>query len=112
MTAGTALAARGQLDAIMHEWLAPLVDRIGNLGRENGRLEAERDELRRRAEAAEAELSATRLAHQGEVGGLRRQTSPQPVSEAATGAPHVEDSEAPVPAGGFRARARRAFGGA
>ena len=63
--------ARAQLEAIRDEWLAPLVDRIGNLERENGRLEAERDELRRRAEAAEAEQDA-----------LRSQTAPQPPGEA------------------------------
>ena len=63
--AATALvsdAARLQLATIRDEWLAPLVERIGELERENGRLEATtaaKDEmiaeLRRRVEAAEAE---------------------------------------------------------
>jgi DNA-binding transcriptional MerR regulator len=96
----TAMTARGQLDAIMHEWLAPLVDRIGNLERENGRLEAERDELRRRAEAAEAERDA-----------LRHQAAPQPLQEAPPLPTHRDTPDAPAPAGGFWARVRRAFGG-
>ncbi len=56
--------ARQQLATIRDEWLAPLIARMGELERENGRLEAERDaqvnmiaELRRRAEVAEAEVA-------------------------------------------------------
>jgi len=64
--------ARQQLATIRDEWLAPLIERIGELERENGRLEATtaaKDEtiaeLRRRAERAEAErdrLTATQAA--------------------------------------------------
>jgi len=38
-------AARAQLAAIRDEFVAPLVDRIGSLERENGRLEAEREQV-------------------------------------------------------------------
>jgi hypothetical protein len=69
-------AARQQLATIRDEWLAPLIERIGELERENGRLEvtaetkdqalAAKDEtiaeLRRRAEAAEAEALREREA--------------------------------------------------
>ncbi len=41
-------AARSQLEAIRDEWLRPLVDRIGELEREAGRLQAERDALAER----------------------------------------------------------------
>lgn len=37
------ISARQQLEAIRDEWLRPLVDRIGELEREVGRLQAERD---------------------------------------------------------------------
>ncbi len=57
-------AARLQLATIRDEWLAPLVARIGELERENGRLTAATaakdetiSELRRRAAAAEAEVA-------------------------------------------------------
>lgn len=43
--------ARQQLATIRDEWLTPLIARMGDLERENGRLEAERDEQRRRAGA-------------------------------------------------------------
>src|SRR5215211_1307038 len=56
--------ARAQLEAIRDEWLSPLVTRIEELSRENGRLEADRDaahhernELRRRITDLEAEQS-------------------------------------------------------
>ena len=94
------MTARSQLDAIMQEWLSPLVDRIGNLERENGRLEAEREELRRRAEAAEAERDQ-----------LRQQASPPPPSAAPTPSAATATPEAPGAAQGFWQRVRRAFGG-
>ena len=63
-------AVSAQLAAIRDEWLQPLVDRIAELERERGRLEAERDadaqameELRRRAEAAERECEEIRQRH-------------------------------------------------
>jgi len=48
-TASTAIstAARSQLEAIRDEWLVPLVDRIGELEREAGQLQAERDAAQR-----------------------------------------------------------------
>jgi len=107
----TAITARGQLDAIMREWLAPLVDRIGTLERENGRLEAEREELRRRAEAAEVELSATRLAYEREADELRSQASPAPPSAAPPIPAPVATPDAPAPAQGLWRRLRRALGG-
>ena len=104
----TAITARGQLDAIMHEWLAPLVDRIGTLERENGRLEQERDtqadtiaELRRRAEAAEAALAAASAPP----------AAPQPPSAAPTPSAHDDTPEDPGGADGFWARVRRVLGG-
>lgn len=42
--------ATAQLAAIRDEWLAPLVDRIGTLERELGRVEQERDTLRAEVE--------------------------------------------------------------
>jgi predicted nuclease with TOPRIM domain len=60
------VAARAQLEAIRDEWLRPLVDRIGELERENGRLgerldttARERYELRTAVARLEAERSAS-----------------------------------------------------
>ncbi len=112
-------AARQQLGSIRDEWLQPLIDRIAALEREGGRLEAERDaareqlgELRRRAEAAEAE----RLAAEGERDALRLQlaeaTVPPVVVVAAQDA--TEPPPATIPASttaqGLWARLRRALG--
>jgi len=66
-------AARAQLAAIRDEWVAPLVDRIGALERENGRLEAERDQAARERDDLRAEIERVR-------------TVP-PVSEAPTAPP-------------------------
>jgi hypothetical protein len=49
--------ARAQLEAIRDEWLAPLVAQITTQAERIGQLEAERAELQRRVEAAEAALS-------------------------------------------------------
>jgi excisionase family DNA binding protein len=49
--------ARAQLEAIRDEWLAPLVAQITTQAERIGHLEAERDELQRRVEAAEVALS-------------------------------------------------------
>jgi hypothetical protein len=57
-------------------------------------------ELRRRAEAAEAERDE-----------LRRQAAPQPASEAATVLVMTERPEAQRPAQSFWQRVRRVFGG-
>ena len=48
-------SAMAQLEAMREQWLRPLVDRIEELSRENGRLAAERDALR-------VELDAMRVA--------------------------------------------------
>lgn len=57
-----ALAARAQLDAIRDEWLAPLIDRIGALERDAGRLGAELDQAARERDAAIAERDRLREA--------------------------------------------------
>ena len=49
--------ARAQLEAIRDEWLAPLVAQITTQAERIGQLEAERAELQRRVEAAEAAVS-------------------------------------------------------
>jgi hypothetical protein len=51
--AGPTLTARTQLDLIMSEWLAPLVNRIGSLERENGRLETRITQLETELTAAQ-----------------------------------------------------------
>jgi excisionase family DNA binding protein len=47
MAAPMLSSATAQMEAIRDEWLRPLIDRIEELSRENGRLEQERDVLRR-----------------------------------------------------------------
>ncbi len=49
--------AREQLMAVRDEWLAPLVAQITTQAARIGQLEAERAELQRRVEAAEAAVS-------------------------------------------------------
>lgn len=110
--AATAVAvnpnARAQLEAIRDEWLAPLVERIGQLEREIGRLEGARDaqaaevaakdemiaELRRRAELAEHALHL-----------------PQAEETSGASAASVEPPVASAPAPTLWRRLRRAFGG-
>ena len=109
-------AARLQLAAIRDEWLTPLVERIGALERENGdlagQLAARADvltakdetiaELRRRAEAAEAELDGARLR-------LAEVSVPAVVVVAgpeATGAPHAT-ANTPEASGAFQGFWRR-----
>lgn len=99
-TADTALvsdAARQQLAAIRDEWLAPLVAQLTEQAETIGRLTAERDELRERLAAAEAEKVAP--------------APPQPRS--AEEAPPAPDSAPVAPGGvqGFWARVRRVLGG-
>ncbi len=95
-------AARQQLATIRDEWLAPLIERIGTLERQNGRLEATTAtqaetiaELRRRTEQAEAERDRLAAAQDG----------PE-ATEALT-----PDNPNPEPIAGFWARVRRVFGG-
>jgi len=56
----SAATARDQLEAIRDEWLAPLIDRIGELEREAGRLTAEREHAQRQAEIATLEREAVK----------------------------------------------------
>ncbi len=57
--AGSPISSRQQLEAIRDEWLRPLIDRIGELEREAGRLQAERDTLA--AQVAEERQHADQL---------------------------------------------------
>ncbi len=77
--------ARQQLATIRDEWLAPLIARLGELERENGRLTAERDDLRRRVEAAEAERDRLTAA-QGAQDGPGAPETLSVAHEAASGA--------------------------
>ena len=103
--------ARAQLEAIRDEWLAPLVAQITEQAERIGHLEAEREELRRRAEAAEAELSATRLAHEREVDELRAQAPPAPPHAASPPTTAIDTPAPQKPPEGLWARLRRVFGG-
>ena len=60
-------AARAQLAAIRDEFVAPLVDRIGSLERENGRLEAERDLAARERDELRAEVERLRAGEDAPV---------------------------------------------
>jgi hypothetical protein len=82
-------AATAQMEAIRDQWLRPLVDRIEELSRENGRLEAERDALR-------LELDSLRVA-----------SDDAPVSERQ--APQRGDWQE-VPPGGLLGRILRLIG--
>jgi len=55
MAATLSHSATAQMGAIRDEWLRPLVDRIEELSRENGRLEQERDSLRSELDRVRAE---------------------------------------------------------
>ena len=94
-------AARAQMGAIYDQWLSPLVDRVGALERENGRLEAERDALR----AEVARLNAARDAPRTQPAAPGAAEAPDPAfrpSVAAwrartTRAVDVDEREAPAP---------------
>ena len=78
--------ARAQLEAIRDEWLAPLVAQITTQAERIGQLEAERAELQRRVEVAEAALSR----QYDEVGQERTQEgsgTPEPPPVARHDAP-------------------------
>ena len=62
MTAPALSSATAQMEAIRDQWLMPLVDRIGELEREHGRLETERDQAVRERDALRAELAAAQEA--------------------------------------------------
>jgi len=53
-------AAVAQLEAIRDQWLRPLVDRVEELSRENGRLEAERDQATRERDDLRGEAERLR----------------------------------------------------
>ncbi len=57
---GVAPAAVAQLEAIRDQWLRPLVDRIGELEREAGRLQAEREAARRERDDLAARVADDR----------------------------------------------------
>jgi len=65
-------AAKAQMEAIRDQWLRPLVDRIEELNRVNGRLEQERDALR-------AELD--RQLRAGEAFDVPQERDPGPVRD-------------------------------
>ncbi len=113
-------AARRQLATIRDEWLAPLIARMGELERENGRLQAERDDLRRRAEVAEAEVSRRREEEAGAAALLRRRIEQERKNregmqgaQDGPGAPEGASADKPggAPSAGLWARVRRVFGG-
>ena len=88
-TAVVSPSASAQLAAIRDEWLAPLVDRIAELERDRGRLEAERD-------AARAELAA-----------LKASTMPRTAPPG--GLETTERRDTTTTAGGALGRLRRAW---
>jgi hypothetical protein len=90
--------AREQLMAVRDEWLAPLVAQITTQAARIGHLEAERDALQRRVEAAEAALSR----QHDEVGQERVPDSP-----GTPEPPPVAQHDAP----GLWGRLRRWWGG-
>ena len=55
-TAPALSSATAQLEAIRDQWLRPLVDRIEELSRENGRLEAERNQAAQERDALRVEF--------------------------------------------------------
>jgi hypothetical protein len=75
--------ARAQLEAIRDEWLAPLVAQITTQAERIGHLEAERDELQRRVEAAE-----TAVSRQHDGAGQERAQEGSGTPEPATVARH------------------------
>ena len=102
MTEPTLLAsATAQMEAIRDQWLRPLVDRIEELSRENGRLQQERDSLR-------IELDRMRLAPDD----APQERDPASVCDVPT----AKASESPTPSGdtlalGWRRWFRRITGG-
>jgi hypothetical protein len=80
--------ARAQLEAIRDEWLAPLVAQITTQAERIGHLEAERDALQRRVEAAE-----TAVSRQHDGAGQERASdspgTPEPPTVAQHDAPGV-----------------------
>jgi len=52
-------AVREQMGVVYSEWLAPLVNRVAGLERENGRLEQERDQLRAEVERLKTAADVT-----------------------------------------------------
>ncbi len=75
VSGAVAPAAVAQLEAIRDQWLRPLVDRIGELEREAGRLQAERD-------AALAEVERLKAAQDAPVAAQESQHGAQPARTA------------------------------
>jgi len=83
MTVDTLSSVTAQMEAIRDQWLRPLVDRIEELSREKGRLEAERDQVAQERDALRAELSAakaTQTMPQEHVGAAERDDQPMRAS--------------------------------
>jgi hypothetical protein len=80
--------ACAQLEAIRDEWRAPLVAQITSQAERIGHLEAERDELHRRVEAAESAVSRRRD-KPGQERVLEGPGTPEPSSVAQHDAPGV-----------------------
>jgi hypothetical protein len=97
----TATAQHAQAEALVQRLLAPFIAEQTRLAEELGQVKAERDELRRRAEVAEAERDRLAAAQAAQAA----QDSP--------GAPEALTPDNPdrAPAAGFWARVRRACGG-
>lgn len=82
-TALVSEAARQQLATIRDEWLAPLIDKIGGLERDVGRLEAERDQARREADDLRARLEAATTAGNADaIADPAPATEPDPIVPA------------------------------
>ena len=97
MTAPALSSATAQMEAIRDQWLMPLVDRIGELERENGRLETERDQVMRERDALRLELAAVQ-----EVA---------PAAEASPPATPTPSVETPAPERPLWRRVLDRFGG-
>ncbi len=76
------VTAREQLEAIRDEWLAPLVERIGELEREAGRLTAQRNQAFQERDKLQARLSI--MEAQQEHPATPAPSAPETVTDAAT----------------------------
>jgi hypothetical protein len=95
-------AALAQLEAIRDQWLAPLVDRIGTLERENGRLEErlatterERDALRAEVSQLTAGQDAPEKSPKNRGEAIAPETSTETLRENARPGPSGEATQAP-----------------
>jgi excisionase family DNA binding protein len=96
--------AAAQLEAIRDEWLQPLVTRIEELSRENGRLESERDRARREGDDLRAALEQARAE-------LAAAGHPPTAPPDAPGSPEGAGPDSSPPQPDPRPWWRRLFGG-